>query len=166
MNRSKDLRSLFRKSLINERKNINRSTSGYRGTSPMYMGSSVHRIPGQNTQFGNEIKIFFYEWSDITRAPRSFYQLEAFENFLKSSGVYMELYQREIIINLGCVYATCYTGTKSLNIRGSYKNLMDSMNEYDRKRLIPNIAKSEIRKPMVVVEPQNRWPENDGTFFG
>jgi len=169
MNRSKDLRNLFRQSLINERK---RPTTTYR--SPYYSGSypsSVHRIPGQyregEIQFSKEVRIYFYEWSDVKRQPRCFYQLEAFENFLKSSGIYMQLYQREIIQNLGTVYATCYTGTKNLNLRGSFKNLLDSMKEYDASKLLLNITdKTPKVLQCVTYEPNGRWPQNDGTFFG
>ena len=161
MNRSKDLRALFRQSLINER---NRPKPNYVKRSPMYgsdtgfMGG-VHRIPGQ---YGNgEVRIYFYEWSDPTKAPRTFYQLDAFDNFLKTSGIFMEFYQKEIIKNLGTVYVTCYTGTKNLSIRGTYGNLLDSLHDYDAKRLVTN-----IQKPNFVLEPTGRWPEFDGSFFG
>lgn len=169
MNRSKDLRNLFRQSLINERK---RPTTIYR--SPYYGDSypnSVHRIPSQyregEIQFSKEVCIYFYEWSDVNRQPRCFYQLEAFENFLKSSGIYMQLYQREIIQNLGTVYAACYTGTKNLNLRGSYNNLSDSMKEYEKSKLLSNMTnKTPKVLQCVAYEPDGRWPQNDGTFFG
>lgn len=166
MNRSKDLRALFRQSLINER---NRPRTDYT-RSPYYNDyyrnrygdgvlDNVHRIPGQ---YGNgEVRIYFYEWSDPTKVPRTFYQLDAFDNFLKASGIYMELYQKDIIRNLGTVYITCYTGTKNLSIRGTYGNLLESLNEHDQKRLIP-----KIQKPNLVFEPSGRWPECDGSFFG
>ena len=131
MNRSKDLRDLFRQSLINERK---RPKTDY-NHSPYYNDyyrnrygggvlDNVHRIPGQYAD--NSVRIYFYEWSDPSKAPRTFYQLDAFDNFLKTSGIYMEFYQKEIIKNLGTVYITCYTGTKNLNIRSTYKNLLDA----------------------------------------
>ena len=115
---------------------------------------NVHRIPGQYAD--NAVRIYFYEWSDLNKAPRTFYQLDAFDNFLKTSGIYMEFYQREIIKNLGTVYITCYTGTKNLNIRSTYKNLLDALREHDAKRLVPNIQQPKL-------EPRL---ENDGTFFG
>ena len=164
MNRSKDLRDLFRQSLINER---NRPKTDY-AHSPYYNDcnrygsgvlSNVHRIPGQYAD--NSVSIYFYEWSDLSKAPRTFYHLDTFDNFLKTSGIYMEFYQKEIIKNLGTVYITCYTGTKNLNIRSSYKNLLDALREHDAKRLVP-----KIQQPKLVFEPGGRWPENDGTFFG
>jgi hypothetical protein len=166
MNRSKDLRDLFRQSLINERTHPSSSHNHspyyndyYRNRYGGGVLDNVHRIPGQNVD--NVIRIYFYEWSDPSKAPRTFYQLDSFDTFLKTSGIYLELYQRDIIRNLGTVYITCYTGTKNLNIRGTYKNLLDSLNDYDQKRLIPN-----IQKPKMAFEPQGRWVENDGTFFG
>ena len=161
MNRSKDLRVLFRQSLINKR---NCPRTDYNRRPPMYGGDTnfmggVHRIP---SQYGNgEVRIYFYEWSDPSKAPRTFYQLDAFDNFLKTSGIYMEFYQKEIIKNLGTVYITCYTGTKNLNIRSTYKNLLDALHEYDAKRLMP-----KIQQPKLIFESEGRWPENDGTFFG
>lgn len=161
MNRSKDLRDLFRQSLINER---NRPKVNYVRKSPMYsedtnfMGG-VHRVP---SQFGDgDVHIYFYEWSDPNKSPRVFYQLDAFDNFLRSCGIYMELYQKDIIRNLGTVYATCYTGTKRLNIRGSYNNLIDSLNENFVKQLLPTAQQFKS-----VFDPQSRWKESDGTFFG
>ena len=161
MNRSKDLRDLFRQSLINERKRPTTYRSPYYGNRPpsQYRESEI--------QFSKEIRIYFYEWSDINRQPRCFYQLEAFENFLKSSGIYMQLYQREIIKNLGTTYATCYTGTKNLNLRGSYKNLLDSMKEHEASKLLSNMTnKTPKALQCVVYEQDGRWPQNDGTFFG
>jgi hypothetical protein len=158
MNRSKDLRELFRQSLINERK---RPKTNYCGSSHFNGGvlNNIHRIPGQYDD--KSLRIYFYEWSDPSKAPRTFYQLDLFDNFLKSSGIYMEFYQREIIRNLGTVYVTCYTGTKNLNIRGSYKSLLDALHEHDKQKLIP-----KIQQPRLIFEQQGRWPENDGTFFG
>jgi len=162
MNRSKDLRNLFRQSLINERK---RPTTTYR--SPYYGGSYPSQYREGEIQFSKEVRIYFYEWSDVSKQPRCFYNLEAFENFLKSSGIYMQLYQREIIQNLGTVYAACYTGTKNLNLRGSYKNLLDSMKEHEASKLLSNMSnKTPKILQCVVYGPGGRWPQNDGTFFG
>lgn len=169
MNRSKDLRSLFRQTLINKARIKTTPTyGGNTNINPMYM-KGIHRIPGQYENgilFNNEVKIFFYEWSDVNRSPRCFYQLDAFDNFLKTSGIFMELYQREIIKNLGCVYVSCYRNTKRLALRASYKNLVDCMNEHDKSMLIPSVSNSNIHPPRIILETENRLPQNDGTFFG
>ena len=173
MNRANELRELFRRSLRS--KVVSSSGSNY---SPMYrsnngLGSGVldniHRVPGQyerEIQFGKDIRIYFYEWSDINKAPRCFYTLDAFTMFLHSSGIRMELYHKDIICNLGTVYVTCYRGTKDLNVRGSYKGLLDSMNSHDMKGMVSSVSPSVSKAPKVIFEAENRWPENDGTFFG
>ena len=162
MNRSKDLRALFRQSLINKRKCPKTEYTFSPCYSNRYGGGvlgNVHRIP---SQYGDgDVRIYFYEWSDPTKAPRIFYQLNSFDNFLKTSGIFMECYQKDIIRNLGTVYVTCYTGTKNLNIRGTYGNLLDSLHEHDAKRLVP-----KIQQPSLVLEPKGRLPKFDGTFFG
>ena len=162
MNRSKDLRNLFRESLKNARNHITTSS----GSSSNVL--SVHRIPNQyerEIQFSKEIRIYFYEWSDITKAPRTFYNVDGFDNFLKTSGIFMAGYQREIILNIGTVYVACYLGTKNLNIRSTYRNLLDSMNEYEHKQLIPKIN-GGVNSPKLIFEDYNTMPQNDGSFFG
>lgn len=148
MNRRKDLNRLFREHLINKRKNIAPNNA-----------MNLHRVPSANCMLvSSDIKIFFYEWSNIVSEPRVFYQLSVFDAFLKSSNIYLALYQREIIQTLGCVYVSCYRGTKELCIRSSYKHLIDGMNE--------NHVTPKIASPTVIMEEGNRYPENDGTFFG
>lgn len=165
MNRSKDLRDLFRQSLVNERK---RPTTTYR--SPYYGGypcGTYRQYKEGEIQFKKDTRIYFYEWSDINRPPRCFYKIKEFEDFLKASGIYMQLYQREIIEHTGTVYATCYLGTKNLNLRASYKNLLDSMNEHEASKLLSNMTnKTPKVLQYAVCEPDGRWPQNDGTFFG
>ena len=170
MNIRKDLRDLFRKSLINKRNSTvsyypSRSTTNYRGT-----------------------RIYFYEWSDIYRVPRTFDDISAFDDYLKGCGIYMQMYQREIIINCGTAYATCYKGSKELNLKGSYAKLFDSMKEHDKlsnelnklddidkkkedpfKEGLPPMYKeqeSQIKRPEVLMEPESRWSDYDDEFGG
>ena len=158
MNRSKDLRKLFRESLINSRSVGGTYPSNGIYNSPMYRRGNNY--PNE-VVFGKDTRIYFYEWSDINKVPKSFFTLSAFESFIRDCGITLELYQREIINNLGTVYITCYRNSKELNIRSSYKSLMDAMNEHDRKSL-----SSSISKPSTVYEPNNRWPQCDGSYFG
>lgn len=169
MNISKDLRRLFRESL--KHKNI--SVVDYRGSSTQHNVLSF-----ADTQF----KIYFYEWSDIYRVPRTFNDIESFNEYLKKCGIYMQLYQREIIYNCKTVYATCYKGTKELNLRGSYAILQDSMKEkgevknekkdisfepfvnlsdgiQDKRPISPMYSQSTIQRPPMV-EPEGRWDED------
>lgn len=174
MNRSKDLRDLFRKSLARKRTEVR--------TPPMYNT----RPNFMNHLKDGKIKVYFYEWSDIYRVPRTFTDMEELERFLKASSIYMELYQKEIVNNLDTVYMTCYKGTKNLNVRATYAALMDSMNtkepkpSTDRKRdstpltlpfenpkpYEPLGGGSMIQRPPMV-EPEGRWAENGeyGSFW-
>lgn len=100
MNRSKDLKELFRLSL-NE-SSIKKSSSS--------------------------LRIYFYEWSNVCDLPRTFNNLEDFELFLKSCDIRLESYQREIINSSGVVYISCYTGVKLLSICDSWRSLYNSIN--------------------------------------
>lgn len=195
MNRSKDLRNLFRESLKNKRIR----PTDYRGTTTQY-ANAVSNGYGRVIELGKSIKIYFYEWSDIYRVPVTFNDIKSFEDYLKRCGIYMQLYQRDIIINCGTAYATCYKGSKELNLRGSYANLQDSMMEHDKvskeieddkkkdtsfdkfgklfdamqdekkqqtRPISPMYAHSTIQRPPMMMEPEGRWAENGeyGSFW-
>lgn len=186
MNRSKDLRDLFRKSLKRKLEVVTYRPSDYRR----------HDIYEGEISFADKIKVYFYEWSDITRVPRTFDDLGSLEDYLKACGMYLQLYQRDIINNCGTVYMTCYKGTKELNVRGSYGKLIDSMNEHDRlSKEIEEAKKAKTndrcKKPMKVItvnnnpfyagktvgspstsiqqppmlEPENRWDNEYSNFW-
>lgn len=174
MNRSKDLRDLFRESL----KRKSTDVTVYRASDYRRHGAYEREI-----NFADKIKVYFYEWSDVTRVPRTFDDLGSLEDYLKASGIYLQLYQRDIINNCGTVYMSCYKGTKELNVRGSYGKLLDSMNEHDRlskeieggKRytlLKPNILTNpfygdnptNIQKPHMI-EESGRWNDEYSNFW-
>ena len=71
--------------------------------------------------------IYFYEWSDTNRAPRSFYSLEKFEEFLNQSGIYLKSYQREIIKCMHNPYIACKKGERDLIIKKSYEMLKNEL---------------------------------------
>ena len=167
MNRSKDLRDLFRQSLIRKRTEVGRRVS------PMYNASTLKSYI-TNARAGNGIMVYFYEWSDINRVPRTFHDMEELERFLRASGIYMELYQKEIVANLATVYMTCYKGTKSLNVRSTYAALVDSMKtsanvgggqKIDVAPMLPfKENPSAIHRPRMV-ELEGRW-DADGGYGG
>ena len=137
MNRSKDLRDLFRQYLVNERKKP-KATQVY----PSYRNDYYYLRYGRSgfpKQYAdNSIRIFFYEWSDVRKSPRMFYQLDAFDSFLKSSNIFLQPYQKDIIRNLGTVFITCYTSTKNLSICGTYEGLLNELREHDSNKLFVN----------------------------
>ena len=130
-----DLRRLFKESI---RKNSIRKESN---VSPMYRGSYTNYA--QSIDFPKTTRIYFYEWSNVCSVPRTFYELNFFITFLSSCNISLQLFEREIIENLGTVYISCYRNTKDLCIRGSYKALLDSINNDNRATVqVPTVQYS------------------------
>lgn len=159
VNRSKDLRRLFRESLKNHHSNVN--VVDYRGgyNNP-YLSS--HR----DMVFDKTLRIYFYEWSNVCQCPRTFYTVDAFENFLRISNITIAYYQKEILKNLGSSFVSCYKGSNELCIRGSYKGLGDALKNRLEEYGEGGKDKQVISCPKLQFEPNNRWEENEGTFFG
>lgn len=155
MNRSKDLKSLFRLHMINKR--------SYSSVSK-YSSSSTHQYHNKSASvpsIGVLMRIYFYEWSNIYNSPRCFYSMEGFSNFLKSSCITLDKCLRDIIASLGTAYISCYENSKELCIRSSYTALKQGMEE----RKTENILKS-MTTPKFAYELGGRWSEKEGTFFG
>lgn len=178
-NKSNELVELFRLSIINKNKRPIHSTHSTRsGLSSPILG--VHRIPGMSTPpILGSIKIYFYEWSDVCRIPRQFDSIEEFDNFLKSHGLYMQLYQRELIRDLKEAFVSCYRGKKELCVRGSYKYLLETMNDHDRLQTQLEMREQGIpygnkdnniprigRPPMYAFDSQTEMEEGGGNWFG
>ena len=123
-NKNKELRKLFREHMENKHKVVTPSSS-----------YGIHRGYGSSG-----ITIYFYEWSDISNVPKYFNSLNEFEEFAKKSEIPFEYFHKDIINSLKCAYISCYQGSKELNIRATYKMLLDSMREYNAKKLLPNIC--------------------------
>lgn len=122
-NKSGELRGLFKESLMNSRS----ATTVSGRISPIYRRDK------------KECRIYFYEWSDVSRNPIMFESVDSFETFLRNSGIYLKGYECEMCENIGAVYACCYYGSKQLCIRGSYKLLCNSMNENVTRQLISSV---------------------------
>jgi hypothetical protein len=71
--------------------------------------------------------IYFYEWSDTNRAPKSYYTLRAFENFLTSCQIYLLAWQKEIIKHMHNPYIACKKGQKDLVIKDSFEKLKNAL---------------------------------------
>lgn len=152
MNKRKELRELFR---LSQRNKLSNKT-----TSPMY-SSSIDRVHGayeKEIPFGEYVKIYFYEWSDISVVPKTFQSLVSFEGFLRSSGIPYSSAHIKTIKNIGTVFCSCYRGTRTLVIRSTYHNLYNTMRLYNE---------GKIEKPSkIVFETSDVSFNNDGTFFG
>ena len=117
-NLNKKLKDLFNAYL--ERLEKERTTTTYH--SPCYP-----RHQFDNSDFQGVI--YFYEWSDSSRAPRAYYTLNAFENFLNSSQIFLASFQKELIKNMHYSYIACKKGGKELIIKSGYEALKNALEE-------------------------------------
>lgn len=150
-NLSKDLKNIFNKYL--ERKEREK----YQPRKESYF---------QPTLFsgGGEFKgvIYFYEWSDVSRTPKSFYSLEKFEDFLESCNIYLVGYQREILKNMRNPYVACKRGTKELIIKVTYEALKGALNAESSFNPMAMPQKEPyqvaVTRPPMRFELENRYP--------
>lgn len=122
-----ELRRLFFAYLENKDKvSYTPNYSGYRPPSsvnPQYRQPSLF-----DGDYDFQGIIYFYEWSDTNRAPKSYYTLRAFENFLNSCQIYLLAWQREIIKHMHNPYIACKKGQKDLVIKDSFEKLKNALN--------------------------------------
>lgn len=117
MNRSKDLRKLFKTYMARKEEESRRPVNYHYARSQEYYNDTF-----RGTEIFHGV-IFFYEWSDVTRQPIRYFSLPLFEKFLTESGLELEPWQRDVILNLQQVYITCSPGEKLLLVRSSYDSL-------------------------------------------
>jgi len=96
-------------------------------TPPSYCGFRCGGI-GTKSDYGtyNGI-IYFYEWSDMNRAPIMFYSVTAFDDYMKRCNIFMPPFQRDMIRNLDHAYVTCKKGKSELLIRGTRPGLLEAL---------------------------------------
>lgn len=120
-NLSSKLEILFRQYLIRKEKERLTPSYNYSGgycRSNGWMQDNTEKYDGV---------IYFYEWSDLNRAPQLFYNLGAFDAFLRRSEIFMPPFQKDIIRQLDRAYITCKKGTHDLLIRGSRPMLLEAV---------------------------------------
>lgn len=99
--------------------------------------------------------IYFYEWSDINRPPISFYSLNAFDDFLKKSSIFIPPFQKDMIKNLDRAYVTCKKGKTELLIRGTRPGLVEAFARDDS----PGISINDLpNRPQPMGTNQLRLP--------
>lgn len=124
-NLSNKLEILFRQYLIRKEKESKVPvTYGY-------SGSYCRQNEWLNNHETYDGVIYFYELSDINRAPQLFYNLGAFDSFLRQYSIFMPPFQKDIIRQLDRAYITCRKGTHDLLIRGTRAMLLDAVGEAD-----------------------------------
>jgi hypothetical protein len=129
--------------------------------------------------------IYFYEWSNVTATPRTFYTLKAFKDFMDRSNIYVPSYQWEIIRNIHNPYVACKKNCKELIIKFNWDELKNSLEEgssdkansfrsssnsshvskpmdgehEEQEPYSIAITHAPIRKPPMYEEIDNRYPE-------
>ena len=76
--------------------------------------------------------IYFYEWSNINRIPKSFYSIRSFRDFLTSSGIYLEGYKWELLRNLDTAYVCCKKNEKDVIIKCTWDSLKFALENGDK----------------------------------
>lgn len=104
----------------------------------------------------NAIEAYFYEWSDVTGVPKRFYILGGLEDFLKSCGIFLKGYERDVISNCMRAYISCYKGSKELCIRTSYKALSDAMKA--RETNVDNTGRTGTNDSAYVASGGHKMP--------
>jgi len=137
-NLSNKLEVLFRQYLIRKEKErtvpVTYSHSG---------GHHYNNWMNQDTEKYDGV-IYFYEWSDPDRVPQLFYNLNAFDAFLRRSEIFMPPFQKDIIRQLDRAYVTCKKGTHDLLIRGGLGMLREALGKEDSKGVDINTAGQAI----------------------
>lgn len=183
-NLNKELKKLFFATLKRKAEEASRRTSptygggGYCGgmTPPVTHRPTTYQ-PNLFSQTDGVGCIYFYEWSDTTRIPKSYYTLKAFEAFLNDCHIYLASWQREVLSHMKHSYVACKRGERDIIIKGSFPELSKELNkpkptEEGSKSTVPFTSKgSEDREPYnvaitrppsmrhmeTVFEPEGRW---------
>lgn len=156
-NKSKELGKLFKdyvlRSAEEKKKNVNISYGGsYR---PLGCRSNFN---GGMVMGGNANKpsdnfvgvIYFYEWSDTSNPPKTFFTIDAFSRFLSCMcGITLQGFEREIIEIVHTPFIACKKGSKELIIR---KNFIELSKELK--------SESKINVPCCISNSPN------GNWFG
>ena len=123
-NLSNKLESLFRQYLIRKEKETSIPVYNY-----SYSGGYCRQNEWLNSKERYDGVIYFYELSDLNRAPQLFYNIGAFDSFLRRYGIFMPPFQKDIIGQLDRAYITCKKGTHDLLIRATRPMLLEAVNE-------------------------------------
>lgn len=104
--------------------------------------------------------IYFYEWSNVSNPPRKFFTIDMFDRFLKESGIYMTLYEKDIIKKLKWSYITCKKGKREIIIRDSWQSLNNALNLHEQlaeEEKMHSIGFTASQPSSESLEPSGRW---------
>ena len=165
-------------------------TPSYAAHRPPSFVSNINRMHYDDE--GLEGVVYFYEWSNATAVPRTFYTLKALQDFFDKSMIYPPSYQWELIKHMYNPYVACKKDSKELIIKTSWDALKEALEEdnghkgsedkepynvgitrvpmANQKPKILNckIHSSAIQKPPMYAEVDNRYPDMEqiGDWWG
>ena len=118
------LRELLKRSMVRKERDV---TCNVPRTSPMYCGpyssNYLNKSLGIVDKSQSKKVIRFYEWSDLTRCPLSFDDLDTFLRFLAVSGVYVLPHDVIRLESMDVIYGICKFGSKQFIFASSKDNL-------------------------------------------
>lgn len=85
----------------------------------------------------NDVKVFFYEWSDVNRQPIGFLDNDGFLDFCRNSNINVNKRNLNFLNENNNVYSTCKKGKNELIMSGDYKNLRKNYSKH-RSQLPPH----------------------------
>jgi len=169
-NLSCKLEVLFRDYLIRKEKEKNTPST----TSYHYGGYHHTSNDWMHDDDKYEGVIYFYEWSDPDRAPQLFYNIGAFDAFLRRSEIFMPPFQKDIIRQLDRAYVTCKKGKHDLLIRANRELLKDALTrDYAQGVDVQTAGQAIMNNPIppmgynpMAMQPQDRRPPMYSGFPG
>lgn len=105
---------LFNKFLLNKDKKVITSSN------------NVNICHG-GTSNNNSITVYFYEWSDINRRPKYFYNVDSFIKFLNDCKINYSSYQYNRLHEGKWFYCSCVKGESELILCESYLGLRERL---------------------------------------
>lgn len=78
----------------------------------------------------NNVKVVFYEWSDVNRQPISFLNNDDFLVFCNQSNINVSKKNYNFLNENDTVYSTCKNGKNELIMSGDYRNLRKNYSKH------------------------------------
>ena len=78
----------------------------------------------------NNVKVLFYEWSDVNRQPISFLNNDDFLVFCNQSNINVSKKNYNLLNENDTVYSTCKNGKNELIMSGDYRNLRKNYSKH------------------------------------
>ena len=78
----------------------------------------------------NNVKVLFYEWSDINRQPIGFLNNDEFIGFCRNSNININKRNLNFLNENVNIYATCKIGKNELIMSSDYRNLRKNYSKH------------------------------------